>query len=72
MSQPFLVFLLRNFWRIVVGLAGLTFGLSWAIFGLRRTIFILLMGLLGFYIGKWMDEGRPDGGLFRFLRRYFD
>ena len=72
MNQAFLIFLLRNFWRIVFGLLGLGFGLSWAIFGLIRTLFIIMLGLLGFYIGKWMDEGRPDGGLFRFLRRYFD
>ena len=72
MNQAFLIFLLRNFWRIVFGTLGLAFGLSWAIFGLFRTLFILMLGLLGFYIGKWMDEGRPDGGLFRFLRRYFD
>lgn len=72
MNQNFIIFLLRNFWRILFSAFGLAFGLSWAIFGLTRTLFILMMGLLGFYIGKWMDEGRPNGGLLRFLRRYFD
>jgi uncharacterized membrane protein len=71
-NQSFLIFLFRNFWRIVFGAAGLVFGLSWAIFGLTRTLFIVMLGVLGFYVGKWMDEGRPDGGLLRFLRKYFD
>jgi uncharacterized membrane protein len=43
----------------------------WAIFGLRRALLVLMLAVLGFYIGKWIDEGRPDGGLLRFLRRYF-
>jgi hypothetical protein len=72
MNQNFLIFLFRNFWRILFAAAGLAFGLSWAIFGLTRTLFILMLGLLGFLLGKWMDEGRPNGGLLRLLRRYFD
>jgi hypothetical protein len=72
MNQNLLIFILRNFWRLAFGLAGLAFGLSWAIFGFTRTVVILLTGALGFYFGKWIDEGRPNGGIFRFLRRYLD
>lgn len=72
MNPILLTFIFRNFWRIIFGALGLAIGLSWAILGFTRTLEIILVGLLGFYIGKWMDEGRPDGGLFRFLRRYFD
>jgi uncharacterized membrane protein len=71
-NQNLLIFILRNFWRLIFGLAGLAFGLSWAIFGISKTVVILLIGLLGFYFGKWIDDGRPDGGIFRLLRRYLD
>lgn len=72
MNQNALIFLLRNFWRILLSLAGALLGISWAVFGLRKTLVILCLGVLGFYFGKWQDEGRPDGGLFRSLRRFFD
>ena len=72
MNQSLLQFLFRNFWRLLVGALGLSLGLCWAIFGFRKTLVILCLAGLGFYLGKWMDEGMPDGGIFRFLRKYLD
>ena len=72
MNQNLLVFLLRNFWRLLFTALALGLGMLWAIFGLSKTLVILCVAALGFYLGKWMDEGRPDGGILRFLRRYFD
>ncbi len=57
--------LLGNFWRLVLGFLGLGLGLCLAIFGVKRTLLIICLGLLGFLVGKWLDEGRPGGGLFR-------
>jgi uncharacterized membrane protein len=72
MNQGLLVFFLRNFWRLLFSALGLCLGLLWAIFGLKKTLLIFCVGGLGFYFGKWLDEGRPNGGVFRFLRKYLD
>ena len=67
-----LSWLLANFWRMALGLLGLGLGLSVALFGVRKTLLILGLGVLGFLIGKWMDEGRPGGGLLRDFNRQDD
>lgn len=72
MYQGVLVFILRNFWRLLLGLLGLCGGLVWAIFGVKKTLVILCVAGLCFYLGKWIDEGRPGGSLFRFLRKYLE
>ncbi len=63
---------LRYFWRLVFGATGLVLGLLWATFGLVKTLLIVAMVILAWLLGKWMDEGRPDAGLFRALRRFMD
>jgi uncharacterized membrane protein len=71
-NQNLLIFFLRNFWRLVLALAGFFLGLLWAIFGLKKTVAILCVMVLGFYFGKWVDEGRPNAGLMPFLRKFLD
>lgn len=72
MRQELVVFFLRNFWRLLFSALGLCFGLLWAIFGVKKTLVILCVAGLCFYFGKWLDEGRPGRGVFRFLRKYLD
>ena len=72
MNQGLLVFFLRNFWRLLFSLLGLGLGLLWAVFGLKKTLVVLCLAALCFYFGKWLDEGRPNGGIFRFLRKYLE
>ena len=72
MNQGLLVFLLRNFWRLLFSALGFCLGLLWAIFGFKKTLLILCVSGLCFYFGKWLDEGRPNGGIFRFLRKHLE
>jgi uncharacterized membrane protein len=72
MNQELLIALLRRFWRLVLALAFLALGLLWAVFGLSKAVVIVCLALLGYYLGKWIDEGRPDGGVFRLLNRLFN
>lgn len=69
MNPEILIALLRRFWRIVFTALFFAMGLLWAVFGLTKAVVIICLALLGFYLGKWIDEGRPDGGVFRFLNR---
>jgi uncharacterized membrane protein len=72
MNQNLLLFILRNFWRMLGALCCLLLGLLWACFGWQKTLVILCLSGLGFYFGKWVDEGRPGGGWLRFLSKYLD
>lgn len=67
-----LAWLLGRFWRLLFGGLFLLFGLLWAFFGLSKALLVAALAVLGFLFGKWLDEGRPDAGLFRALQRFFD
>lgn len=71
MLERLLVWLLRRFYRVLLGLLGLGFGLLWAVLGLPRALLVTAVALLGYLAGKWMDEGRPDGGISSRIRRWF-
>ena len=65
-------YVLGRFWRLLfAGLFG-AFGILWALFGLGSALLIAGLALLGFLFGAWLDEGRPNAGLLRALRRFFD
>ena len=70
--KPILVWLLGRFYRLAFALAATAFGLLWAFVGLRRALLVLAMAVLGWLLGKWVDEGRPGPGLLHWLRRLFD
>ena len=63
---------LGRFWRIFFGLLFAAFGILWAFFGLGKALLVGALALLGFLFGTWLDEGKPNAGLFRALRRFFD
>jgi hypothetical protein len=71
-TERLLLWWLRRFYRILFGALGLGFGLLWAVLGLRRALLVGAVRALGYLVGKWMDEGRPDRGLSARLRRLFD
>ncbi len=68
MTRALLLLFLKNFWRLVLATFALGLGLLWAVFGLGKTVVILAVVLLGYFLGKWIDEGGPP----RDVRRYFD
>lgn len=72
MDAPLARLFLRYFWRLALGLTALSLGLLWAIFGFFKAFVVVALFVLGWLLGKWMDEGRPDAGLFRILRRFMD
>jgi hypothetical protein len=65
-------YVLGRFWRIFFGVIFAIFGICWACFGLGMALLIAALAVLGFLFGKWLDEGKPDAGLFRALRRFMD
>jgi hypothetical protein len=71
-TERLLLWWLRRFYRSLFGALGLGFGLLWATLGLRRALLVGAVTLLGYLVGKWMDDGRPDMGLSARLRRLFD
>jgi|GEM_PF-4166183 hypothetical protein len=71
-TERLLLWWLRRFYRSLFGALGLGFGLLWALLGLRRALLVGAVALLGYLVGKWMDDGRPDMGLSARLRRLFD
>jgi uncharacterized membrane protein len=52
-------FILKNFWRILGTGIFFVVGILWAWFGLIATVVIICLTLLGFFLGKWLDEGGP-------------
>lgn len=71
-SERLWAYVLGRFWRFFfAGLFG-GFGVLWALFGLGMALLIASLALVGFLFGAWLDEGRPNAGLFRALRRFFD
>lgn len=71
-GERLLAWLLGRFYRFALGALGLGFGLLWATFGLGKALLVAALAVLGWLGGKWLDEGRPDAGLSRRLRRFFD
>lgn len=67
-----LQWLLARFYRMLFTALFLGFGLLWAALGLGWALLVTALGALGWLLGKWVDEGRPDAGLSRRLRRFFD
>ena len=67
-----LAWALARFYRALFAALALGFGLLWAAFGLGMATVVALLTLLGYLVGKWVDEGRPDAGLSRALRRFID
>lgn len=65
-------YVLGRFWRLLFAVLFGGFGILWALFGLGSALLIAGLALLGFLFGAWLDEGRPNAGLFRALRRFFD
>lgn len=65
-------YVLGRFWRFFFAALFSAFGVLWALFGLGMALLVAALGLLGFLFGKWLDEGKPNAGLFRALRRFFD
>ncbi len=63
---------LGRFWRIFFGSVFAGFGVLWALFGLGKALLVAALTILGFLFGKWLDEGKPNAGLFRALRRFLD
>jgi hypothetical protein len=72
MGERLLAYGLGRFWRFLFALLFSVFGILWACFGLPKALLVAALALLGFLFGKWLDEGRPNAGLFRALRRFLD
>jgi uncharacterized membrane protein len=68
-EQRLWAWLLGRFYRLLAGALGLGFGLLWAAFGLRKALLVAALAVLGWLLGKWLDEGGPDAGLRYWLRR---
>jgi len=49
----------KNPWRFVGILAGFLTGLLMILVGFWETLFILLVAIIGFFLGKSKDEGVP-------------
>jgi hypothetical protein len=68
MNEQLLRLIVANFWRLLLALLLFLLGLLFAIFGWAKALLILALTLLGYLVGKWMDEGRPTAGMARRLR----
>ncbi len=55
--KEFLHFLLLNIGKIIGIISAFIISLLIVIFGIAKTLIILLFCLLGYIIGKWFDEG---------------
>lgn len=64
-----LSFLQNRRGRVIGALIGLVFGVSVMVIGLFWTLFIGICVLVGYFIGKRMDEEKE--GLSEILERYF-
>lgn len=69
LGERLLAWLLGRFHRLSFAALGGGFGLLWVCLSLGKALLVLALAVLGYLIGKWTDEGRPDGGLARRLRR---
>jgi hypothetical protein len=72
MNERLWAYFLGRFWRFLFAVLFGAFGVLWALFGLPMALLVAALSLLGFLFGKWLDEGKPNAGLFRALRRFFD
>ncbi len=61
MNENFVRLLLDNFWRLALALLGFFAGILWACFGLKKALVILGLSLLGWALGKLMDDRRSRG-----------
>jgi uncharacterized membrane protein len=57
MNNDFLKLLFLNFGKTAGIVLGFVLALFLIFFGLLKTLFILAFIVLGFIIGKWVDEG---------------
>lgn len=71
LAERVLVWALRRLYRFLFALLALGFGLLWVWVGLAKALLVAALTLLGYLVGKWLDEGRPDGGLSSRIRRFF-
>lgn len=69
-GERLLLWALRRFHRFFFTALGLGFGLLWACFGLGRALVVAALMVLGYLVGKWFDEGRPNAGLGRRWRAW--
>jgi hypothetical protein len=72
MTERLWAYFLGRFWRFLFAVLFALFGILWAFFGLGKALLVAALALLGFLFGKWLDEGKPNAGLFRALRRFLD
>ena len=72
LNERLWAFGLGRLWRFLFSVFFATFGVLWACFGLGKAVLVVLLAVLGFLLGKWLDEGKPNAGLFRALRRFLD
>ena len=70
-AERLLLWALRRFHRLWFSMLGLGFGLLWAMLGLSKAMLVAALTMLGYLVGKWFDEGHPDGGLGRRWRAWF-
>jgi hypothetical protein len=71
-GERLLAWFLGRFYRFLLGTLGLGFGILWALFGLRKALLVGALAVLGWLMGKWLDEGGPVSGLRVWLRRLLD
>lgn len=67
-----LAWFLVRFYRLFFAAAAGLFGILWVFLSLTKALLVLALVVLGYLIGKWVDEGRPDGGLSSRLRRMLE
>ncbi|MCE5301349.1 MAG: DUF2273 domain-containing protein [Spirochaetia bacterium] len=60
-----LKFIILNFWKFAGAMAGFSLGLLLVIFGLWKTLFVILVMVLGYMLGKWKDEGLSFNAMFK-------
>jgi hypothetical protein len=70
--ERLLAWFLGRLHRFLFGALGMGFGLLWVCLSLGKALLVLATLVLGYLIGKWMDEGRSDFGISSRLRRMFD
>jgi len=55
--KEFLKYIILNFWKITGIVSFFLLALFLVIFGFLKTLFIIAMCALGFFLGKWKNEG---------------
>jgi len=72
LAERLLAWFLGRVYRLAFAALATGFGLLWVCLSLSKALLVAALLVLGYLVGKWVDEGRPDGGLSSRLRRMLE